>query len=63
MAINRDKFKIYAGVGLMTVALLFHLAINLNPNNTNRQVAINDFKKISAAKGAEEDKTDKKRGR
>ena len=57
------KLKLYAGVGLMTAALLMHLSLNLNPNTKTRQVAINDFKKVSVSKGIEEESKDKRKGR
>jgi len=61
--INKNRLQLYAGVGLMVTAVLIHLGLNLNPNTQNKQVAINDFKSISASKGLEEDTKDKRKGR
>ena len=59
----RENLKIYAGVGLMIVALMLHMGLNLNPNNKTKSVAINDFKKIGTTKELEESEKDKKKGR
>ena len=60
---TKENLKIFAGVGLMTAALLIHLGLNLNPNNKTRQVVINDYKKITVSKEIEESEKDKKKGR
>lgn len=60
---TKQNLKIFAGVGLMTAALLIHLGLSLNPNNKTRQVVINDYKKITASKEVEESEKDKKKGR
>lgn len=60
---NKGRLQVFAGVGLLTAALLIHVGLNINPNNKTRQVAINDFKKITASKDLEEDRKDKRKGR
>lgn len=60
---TKENLKIFAGVGLMTAALLLHLGLSLNPNNKTKNVVINDFKKITATKDLEESEKDKKKGR
>ena len=60
---KKENLKIYAGVGLMTAALLVHLGLSLIPNNGPKNAIINDYKKITASKDAEENEKDKKKGR
>lgn len=57
---NKRNIKIYAGVGVMTIALLMHMQMNINSNLKTREVAFNDFKEISIPKNNEEEK---KKGR
>ena len=61
---NKNNLKLYAGVGIMTMALLVHMSLNLKNNVRTREVAINDFKRITSIQDLEEDKSpDKKKGR
>lgn len=60
---TKENLKIFAGVGIMTAALMLNIGLSLNPNNKTRNVAINDFKKIGATKDLEESEKDKKKGR
>lgn len=61
---KNKNLKLYAGVSIMTMALLIHMTMNLSNNTKTREVAINDFKQITSFKDLEENKTDsKKKGR
>lgn len=57
---NKRNIKIYAGVDIMTMALLLHIHMNISNNTKTREVAFNDFKKIELPKNDEEVK---KKGR
>ena len=57
---NKKNIKLYAGVGIMTIALLLHMNMSISSNSKTREVAFNDFKKIELPKNDEEVK---KKGR
>jgi len=61
--VNKERLQIFAGVGLFTAALLIHLGLNVQPNAKTREVAINDYKGISASKDLEENREEKRKGR
>jgi len=53
---NKSKMKIYAGVGIMTMALLMHMNMTISNNSKTREVAFNDFKEIVLPKNDAENK-------
>ena len=57
---NKRNIKLYAGVSIMTLALLMHMNMNISGNTKNKEVAFNDFKQIEIPKNNEEVK---KKGR
>ena len=61
---DKSNLKLYAGVGIMTMALLVHMSMSIKNNMQTREVAINDFQRITTMQDLEEDKRpDKKKGR
>jgi len=57
---NRKNIKLYAGVGIMTMALLLHMNMSISSNSKTREVAFNDVKEIVLPKN---DQEVKKKGR
>lgn len=54
---NRRKgLKIYAGVGIMTMALLMHMNMTIRGNSKTREVAFNDLQEIVIPKNDTENK-------
>lgn len=64
MKVKREKIQIYAGVSLMTFALLMHLGLNINNNSRTREVAFDNSQKIGNHQIMESDlDKDKRKGR
>lgn len=61
--INKDKFVLYTGVGVMTMALLMHMGININGNNKTHEVVMDNSQKIVVQSELEENRNDKRKGR
>lgn len=61
--LNKDKFVLYTGVGVMTMALLMHMGININGNNKTHEVAMDNSQKIVVQSELEENRNDKIKGR
>ena len=61
--LNKDKFVLYTGVGVMTMALLMHMGININGNNKTHEVAMDNSQKIVVQSELEENRNDKRKGR
>ena len=61
--INKDKLLVYAGVGVMTMALMMHMGINISGNNKTHEVAIDNSQKIVVQSEIEENRDDKRKGR
>ena len=57
---NRKNIKLYAGVGILTLALMMHMGMNITNNQSAREVAFNDSKEIVVPKN---DQEFKKKGR
>lgn len=57
---NKRKIKLYAGVGIMTAALLMHMNMSINNNSKTREIAFNDSQEIIISQN---DKEEKRKGR
>lgn len=58
--IDKDKMRIFAGVSIMSMALLMHLGLNINPNTRTNEVVIDNSQKISSQFELEENSNDRK---
>lgn len=61
--IKDDKIRIYAGVSVMTLALMMHMGLNVNPNTRTNEVAIDNSQKIIVQRELEENPNDRRSGR
>lgn len=57
---NKRNIKMYAGVGIMAMALLLHMQMNISNNTKTREVIFDNAQKIELPKNDEEVK---KKGR
>lgn len=57
---KKGKLKVYAGISLITIALVARMGLNVNENIEMRQVIINNDKKIETLRQPE---VDKKKGK
>lgn len=57
---NKRNIKMYAGVGIMAMALLLHVQMNISNNTKTREVIFDNAQKIELPKNDEEVK---KKGR
>jgi len=57
---KKGKLKVYAGISLITIALVARMGLNVNENIEMRQVIINNDKKIETLRRPE---VDKKKGK
>lgn len=51
---NKKSIKLYAGVSIMTLALLMHMNMNISGNSKTKEIAFNDFKQIEIPKNDQE---------